>query len=313
LYYFVINPNSGNGNAGLIWRDIRRHLNSYGIKFDFSKTKEPNHATSITLDAVSEGFRSIICVGGDGTLNEVVNGILTQSEILSSEINLGMIPTGTGNDWCRSHNIPSNPEEALHLIIKNKIQRQDIGRVIYLNENNKQRYFANVAGFGFDAVVANNVNKDKQMGKSGIVLFVKNLLKSLMTGKSEDLQICIDNEEFSMKVFTMAVGIGRYNGGGMMQLPDAEINDGLLDITVISDISKFDVLRYAPLLFNGKFVKHPKVFCYRGNEVTISSASSFPIEVEGESAGSLPVKIEIIPSALSVFSGITDKNTLEIT
>jgi len=302
MHYFIINPNSGNQLVSKMWSNIEKILESNTIPYEFSKTEHRHHAIEITTQAIASGHRNIVCVGGDGTMNEIVNAIMTQSVAAAEEIKLGMIPTGTGNDWSRSHNIPKNFEAALNLILNGKFIQQDVGKLTFLD--GKERYFANVAGIGFDAVVANNVNADKENGKTGKILFVKNLLKCLLKAKTDYCSIKIDNADCSMNVFTMAVGIGRYNGGGMMQLPNAEINDGLFDVTIISDISKFDVLRYAPLLFNGKFIKHPAVHCYQGKSLMIKSDLAIPIEVDGEEAGELPVRIEIVPSALSVFSNI---------
>jgi YegS/Rv2252/BmrU family lipid kinase len=304
MFYFIINPNSGHKKAGEVWNKLQPILDKENIKHEFAMTEYEGHATSIAEMAIKNGFREIICVGGDGTINEIVNGIMTSGVEEAKSATIGMLPTGTGNDWCRIHKIPNKTEEAFEIIRKGKTAIQDIGKITFGNNGENIRYFVNVAGAGFDGVVAKNVNIDKKAGKEGIILFAKNLLATLFKSEINNCKITIDEDIIEGKMFSIAVGIGKYNGGGMMQLPAAVHDDGLLDVTVIGNISKFDVLRYVPLLFNGKFIRHPKVFTYRCKEIKVESEHKLLVEAEGEVAGTLPIIVEIIPSALRVYSGL---------
>lgn len=269
-------------------------------------TEAKEHAISITLEHIHQGFRHFIVIGGDGTLNEVVNGIFLQEEVSSKEFKLAMIPVGTGNDWCRSFEIPFKYKQAIKLIKKQKTRWQDVGLVQFYNsETPKHRYFVNVAGMGYDAIVAAKTNKDKEQGKGGTFLYLKNLFTSLLFYKHTQTTLKVDQDQtYKNKTFSLSVGIGKYNGGGMKQLPHAEVNDGLFDVTLIKKLGKFTVLKEVKNLYDGSFIHHPKVETFRGKKLMIESLPQISLEVDGESLGHSPFQFEIIPSSLQVVAGL---------
>lgn len=301
-----VNPHAGTSKGEKDWGKIYELLYGSGIKFDFVFTKHKEHAIALTSKYIKKGFRKFIVVGGDGTLNEVVNGIFFQKDVHTNEFLLAMIPVGTGNDWCRMFNIPFNYKKAVKLIKQCRTFTQDIGKVSYFkNSTPKRRYFINVAGMGYDAVVAAKTNKDKEHGKGGVFTYLKNLLTSLIFYKHTKIKIEIDNgiDLCECEAFSLSVGICKYNGGGMKQLPDAVADDGLFDVTLIKKLSKFTVLKEVKNLYDGSFTNHPKVFSFRGKSIQIESKPEINLEADGESLGHSPFQFEIIQGGLRVVVG----------
>ncbi|MCD4730776.1 MAG: diacylglycerol kinase family lipid kinase [Bacteroidales bacterium] len=307
----IVNPNAGQRKGEKDWLDISRNLKDANINFREIFTKHKEHAISITTRNIKKGFRKFIVVGGDGTMNEVVNGIFFQKNIPTSEFLLAMIPVGTGNDWCRMFHIPFKYKQAINVIKEEKIFIQDIGKVNYfISSTSKRRYFINVAGMGYDAVVAAKTNKDKEMGRGGVLTYLKNLFTSLLFFKHSNTEVRIDgeNEGLKSKTFSLSVGICKYNGGGMMQLPHAIPDDGLLDMTHIKKLGKFSVLKEIKNLYDGSFIKHPKVDTYTGKSFQITSKPPIYLEADGESLGHSPFTFEIIPKSLQVVVGNEESN-----
>jgi len=302
-WFVIINPNAGNKAGFRDWEKISSELNSQNINYEFAFTKEKMHAVEISKTAVENGFRNVIVVGGDGTLNEVVNGFYLQNSVPVYELTIAMIPVGTGNDWCRTLEIPIEYNEAIRLIKNEKIFVQDIGIVKFQKAGNTiTRYFVNVAGTGFDADVAKKVNQDKENNKTGKILYIKNLLGTLFSSKSKKYSIRIDGEQINCKVFSMCAGICKFNGAGMMQLPNAVPNDGLLDMTIIKTISKIDVIRNVKNLYNGSFVSHRSVETHQGKHFLIETSEKVDLEIDGESVGHSPFEFSILPNSLNVIS-----------
>jgi YegS/Rv2252/BmrU family lipid kinase len=312
-FFVVINPNAGKRRAEKDWQLISSMLLDAGIKFNHKFTTHKFHANTITVQAIEQGFRKIIAIGGDGTFNEVINAIFYQKSYLASEITIGVICVGTGNDWCRTLGIPDDYSSAINIIKSGNTKLFDVGLAHFNNNGTKSsRYFANVAGMGFDAMVAKKVNEDKDSNRTGKILYLKNLLLCLLKSKTINCSIKIDALTVEAPIFSMSVGIGRYNGGGMMQLPNAIPDDGLLDITLIKKISRFDVIMQTKNLYDGTFIKHPSVALYRGKKVEIdtvlnstadleSAPTLLDLELDGEYVGHSPVEFEILPSVLNVF------------
>jgi diacylglycerol kinase (ATP) len=305
----IVNPNAGRKKGEKDWFIINDHLNNSEIVYESVFTTHKEHAIALTTRFIKKGYRNFIIVGGDGTLNEVVNGIFFQKNIPTSEFLIAMIPVGTGNDWCRMFGIPFKYKEAIDLIRQGNTFVQDIGKVTYYNSTTlKRRYFINVAGMGYDAEVAAKTNKDKEKGKSGPFSYLKNLFTSLLFYKYTDTEISLadSSESFKNKSFSISVGICKYNGGGMKQLPKAIPDDGLLDMTLIKKLGKFTVLKEVKNLYDGSFINHPKVQTFQSQSFKIDSNPHINLEVDGESLGHSPFIFELIPKSLRV---VTAPNT----
>jgi YegS/Rv2252/BmrU family lipid kinase len=303
-WYAIVNPNAGNGKGRKDWNRIAEILEKNDIKFSVKPTERKGHATELTRELIAGGWRKIISIGGDGTLYEIINGIFTQDNCPATEITLSLIPVGTGNDWGRMFRIPLVYEGAVQVIKEGKTMLHDIGVVdYYCGEEKAKSFFINIAGLGFESMVVKKTNKQKDKGMSNKAIYFYNLLTSLLTYKHTLADITIDGKTVRAKVFSINVGNGRYCGGGMRQTPDALPDDGLLDITVIKDAGKIEIIRSLKLLYDGTIMSHPKVDGYRSNNLKVSSDSILYLDADGESLGHTPVEFGIIPSAVNIVYG----------
>ncbi len=299
----IVNPNAGSRKGEKDWPGIKELLSENGFTYNALFTENRNHAISITATAIEDGYRKIIVIGGDGTLNEAVNGVFRQKACPPSDIIIGMIPVGTGNDWGRMYNIPKKHKQAVKVIKKEHLFTQDVGFVSFYDDAGRQeRYFVNVSGLGYDALVAMKTNQLKDKGKGGTFSYTLNIFTGLFQYKNTHFDIEVDGEEvFSGKVLSMNLGICKYNGGGLMQVPNAIPDDGLLDVTVIKAISKLRIIRNVARLYDGSFVKLKFVNTYRGKTCKIVSRprGTVFLEADGESLGHSPLEFSVIPKALN--------------
>ena len=300
----IVNRAAGGGKTERDWPLISQYLNQHGIPYEPHFTSRRLHASIIARNMIKEGYSKIIVVGGDGTMNEVINGLFAQERIHTTEVMLGMISVGTGNDWARMFNIPADYEEAVLTIKQQKTFIQDAGLVNY-RKNGKEwkRYFINIAGMGFGARVVERSNRMKDRGKSGPFLYFYNIFYSLLRYRAQQAEIEIDGITYDRSIFSMNVGIGKYNGGGMIQVPHAIADDGLYSITLIKKIGKLNVIANMKKLYNGDIVNHSKVETYMAKSVQIEGSSLLKVETDGESLGHGPVRFEIIPRSVRVVSG----------
>lgn len=300
----IVNPNAGSGKCQKNWPTIQKLVKRAKLETVVEFTERKGHAIELTKQFIEKGFRKLIIVGGDGTLNEVVNGIFTQETIDPKLMILGMVPVGTGNDWCRTFHVPTKYIDAIKLIRDEKTVVQDIGLVNFHNNAYPERYFANVAGMGFDANVAHAANALKDQGKGNALSYMLILFKTLLKYNSKLMQLKIgDQINYKERMFSIGIGIGKYNGGGMKQLPNAIVNDGLLDVTVIKKITKWTVIKELKNLYDGTFLSHPKVDAWQ--DTTISFAENkLKIETDGESVGEGPKDFSILPKTLRVIGSL---------
>jgi YegS/Rv2252/BmrU family lipid kinase len=302
-YLVVVNPNAGGRKAAKDWPLIERLLRAHRFDFEAVHTRYRHHAISLVEDKIRSGaFRNIIAVGGDGTVNEVVNGIFNQDVLPTREIKLGVIMIGTGNDWGKMFDIPTRYEEMIALIKQGNTFVQDVGEVrYYLGDKQHKRYFINAAGLGFDAMVTQSTNKDKDAGKSSTFSYFKSLLASLFRYKPVDVRVQIDNREIHKgKLFTLSLAIGKYTGGGMMQNPDAVPDDGLFDLMLVDRIAKTKLIRKIKKLYDGSIKDLKEVQSYRLGSMQVESDYKLMLEVDGENLGHAPFTFGIIPESLQL-------------
>jgi len=299
----IVNPNAGKGKGKKDWEKISSLMRKEAMTFTEKFTEEKGHAIVLTSDGIKNGFRQIITVGGDGTLNEVVNGVFSNNICPTKDISLAMIPVGTGNDWGRMFGIPNDYEKAIKIIVSNKLMLHDIGILKYYNGKEKKRYFINIAGLGFESEVVRRTNRQKDKGRNGKAIYFYNLLLSLLAYRNTKAEIIIDGEKTYADVFSINVGNGRYCGGGMRQTPNALPDDGLLDVTVINGMGKFEIIRSLNMLYDGTILNHPKVDSYRCKNIRVTSESLIEAQADGESLGHTPVEFGIIPASVNIFYG----------
>jgi len=300
----IVNPNAGNGKGKKDWDKISDLLKNEALPFDVNFTERKGHAIHFTIEGIAAGYRKIITVGGDGTLNEVVNGVFLNKNCPTTDISLALIPVGTGNDWGRMFGIPLDYKKAISIIAENKLMLHDVGLVsFYYGTEKKERYFINIAGLGFESVVVKRTNYQKDRGHSGKLIYFYNLLMSLISYKNTRAEIIIDGEKISADVFSLNVGNGRYCGGGMRQTPRALPDDGLLDVTIINGMGKFEIMRNLKILYDGTILQHPKIDGYKCKNIKVSSDSVMYAEADGESLGQTPAEFSIIPDGINIVYG----------
>lgn len=300
-WYVIYNPISGNGKGREYWGKLEKLLAQAAIPHKAAASEYPLHSVGLAKKAVENGYRKIIAIGGDGTVHEVANGILQQSAISPKEVALGAIPTGRGNDWAINLGMIGTPGEIIGLLQREKTFLQDVGLI---RQQEDTRYFISMIGVGFDGFVAKKVADRKRAGLhiSKLAYFVE-LAKGLFAYRHRPMSYEIDGKTYHKPVFTAAIGIMPTNGGGMRQAPGARPDDGLFDITVIKDISKWEVLMQLKNLYSGTFVKHPKVEQHQGRKVSFSAESAIQMEADGEPLAPGDFSVEIIPNALKVITG----------
>lgn len=297
----IINPNAGKGKGLKNWPVIQNCLEKNKLSYVSFFTEYSRQAIEKTAEFIKQGYRKFAVVGGDGSLNEVVNGIFLQKEIPTDQILVASIPVGNGNDWGKTYSNPLSIQDAVHLMINGIKFRQDIGKLTYISGGkNTSRFFINIAGFGFDALVVRDVQKAKDKGRSGALIYFLTLLLDLFKSKNMDAVVMVDNHTDKDKFLSIAAGVCRYNGGGMMILPFSKPDNAHLDITMICDLSKMGVIKNVLRLFNGSFVRNSKVILRRGKSFKLQSEIPFLIETDGEFLGESPAEIEILAASLNV-------------
>lgn len=302
----VVNPMASVGKSGKDWPVIRQKLVDAGIDFDDILTEYPRHAIEIVRNAIVEkGYRKFISVGGDGTNNEVINGIFTQDVVPTNDITMATIPIGTGNDWRRTFNIPLEYDDVIEIIKTGNVFVHDIGKLTYYNDGDpKIRYFLNAAGTGLDEMVCSSTNLMKRQGKGGTIRYLISVVKCLFKYKITHVQVTMDDEMvFDDNILSLSVGNCRYNGGGMMMMPNAIPDDGLLDVTVIRKVSIFKFAANVKNIYDGSFIhKIKEVQTFRGKKIRIVSIPphSLMVETEGENLNNSPFDFEILPKAINV-------------
>ncbi len=299
----IVNENAGNRSGGKLLGSIISELHNQQIEYRLLKTTHRGHAIELSKKLIKEGFRKIVGVGGDGTLNEIVNSVFIQA-IPPTEFTVGMIPVGTGNDWCRSTKVDTNIVKSIALIKENRTIIQDIGKVYSINHPNAPIFFANSVGGGFDAFVAHKTNLVKQKGKGSPYTYLLVLLASLFQFKPTHMTIEADGKRIEDSVLSFTAGIGKYNGNGMMQLPHADVRKGIMDLVIIRNLPKWKIIRNVSKLYDGSHIHMDEVNYLYANSITIHSEPPILIETDGEDFGHSPIKIELLPKALRVYSGL---------
>lgn len=293
-----------------MWRRAESLLKQEGISYECRYTGDSGNACRIAEESSREGYRRFVAVGGDGTVHDVLNGIMTfvdspDVSVQLEDFYLSVLPMGSGNDWIKSLGIPKDVKKIVGLMSEQSFGFQDVVKVSLLDENDNPKsvtYMANVGGVGIDADVCRIVNVNKKMGMSGKVLYVKALIQCLVNRVPVVARVLCDGEEvFDGKYFSMAFGVGKYSGGGMRQTADAVMDDGLLDMTIIPELGAFVIAKEAPKLFTGTFTKIKKLVVRRAKKIVVRPAAgrSF-VEVDGEVVGTTPVCLEIMGPQINV-------------
>lgn len=285
----VVNPVAGQGRTLAIWPDLARKIKQLEIEYSSCLTQRVGHATELANQAVKEGFKKIFVVGGDGTLNEAVNGIDL------NETTIGVIPTGSGNDLAKMIGIKGISEGLSSLQWQNR-RRIDLGRAL-------DRLFVNNLGIGFDAFVASTQKRFKYL--KGNLGYLVSVLKVLWNFQGCAIEIMTDEYRLCERIMSVSIGNGQFHGGCFRLTPEAIINDGLLDICIIKKINKLRFLLNIPRAMRGTHNRLKETKSFKAKKIFLSSLKPLFVHFDGE-VFFKPVKeinVEILPASLEVFIG----------
>ena len=286
---FLVNPASANGATGKRWPKVYRRARELGLDGDVLLSEQPRHLSVLARD-VADDYDLLVVVGGDGTLNEVVNGVV------GKDVELAVVPAGTGQDFGRTYGLPEKPDDALRVALAGRTRTVDLGRATWPGG---EHYFVNVGSVGMSGAVAQRANgMSKALG--GRATFYYALVREFATWKNTEVTVRHDGGERRGRMHDVIVANGRWHGGGMKLAPDAAPDDGLFDVVLIGDITKLDFVTTSPKLYGGGHVHHPRVEVLRSATVEIEAAVPLPVELEGEPVGTTPARFEIVPRALRV-------------
>lgn len=289
-YKFIINQNAGKGkikaNPELLLSKIKRHF----INFDFCFTNSLQDMDKCLNG--TDDYDICVAVGGDGTINGIINKIIDKDKIL------GILPVGSGNDYIFSLGIPNNTEEALDILRLGNLRRIDAGK---LETEKYSKYFANAVGIGFDAMVADRTNRVKLL--PGAIKYYYALLESLFRYKPSGCEIIIDGCVMNKSCFLITVGNGKRTGGAFLLTPGALLSDGIIDICIVDNIPTHKVITALPKVLKGEHGVVQEVNFYRSKNVSVRSESELWVHYDGETTGMVKnIGIKVLPNILNVIS-----------
>jgi diacylglycerol kinase (ATP) len=287
----IINPVAGRGAAARTWARVLDRVDAAG-RWEYAFSQGPGHARELAAAAAGR-YNRVIAVGGDGTASEVANGLAHSATALA------LIPAGRGNDLARNLKIPHEALAATHLALHGAERAIDLGEI---TTPTTSRYFINIAGFGFDAEVAWRVNRLPELG-GGTLPYLAGVLQTLFQYRAPGMRLRLDRHAIDRRVFLVAVGNCASYGGGMHIVPDARPDDGLLDVCVVKDLSRLEVLRLLPRLYKGKHVGHPAVEVVRCESVSADASVRVLLQADGELVGALPARFGLRRGALRCVTG----------
>ncbi len=301
--FLVVNPRSANGRTGRAWAPVEALLRERLGPLEIGLTERPLHAEELTRSALQRGFDLIVAVGGDGTVNEVVNGFFAAGEPVAPAAALSVLPSGTGRDLARGLGVAhANTEELIGRIASGALRQIDCGLATYSDAQGRvhSRRFLNEASFGFSAQTVAAVNRSsKALG--GKVSFALGVFRCLAGLRNVPVTLRADGEQvFAGDAFLVAVANGRYFGGGMMIAPGAAIDDGLFDVVAVGAMRRFDVVKNLRLIYEGRHVGRRSVTSLRCQVLEAEASEPVLLEMDGEQPGQLSARFELQAGALSL-------------
>ncbi|MEH7226385.1 diacylglycerol kinase family protein [Bacillus sp. JJ1566] len=299
LLIFIVNQKAGNGKGLKVWNKLKRELERKKVYYRSFFTKYPNHAQELARQIGSmfeDKVEAVIAVGGDGTINEVVGGM-----VYYPEIKVGFIPAGSGNDFSRGFNVPKSPLAALTFILRNKASKGkwfDIGKC-KIRGKSTSSYFVSSLGTGFDAAVSKLTNESKMkkyLNKIhlGSLAYVGALIRLLFSYRLTDVSLHVDGKDFKYEnVWFVTVSNQPFYGGGMKIAPKAKPMDGFFDVIVVHNLSRIKLLLVFVTVFFGAHTRFKEIAQHRGINIKVESDEKMLVHADGELIGQLPVQVEV--------------------
>ncbi|SDH16337.1 diacylglycerol/lipid kinase family protein [Desulfosporosinus hippei] len=302
-WFAIVNPHSANGKTQKRWPHYHKRLLEEGFFIDYTYTTGPGEGTRITRNLLKDGYTHIISVGGDGTMNEVVNGFFSDNLLINPQAELAVFSHGTGCDFIRTLQIPKGIEGFIQILKRGNKRQVDVGEVLFYDNYGKQlqRYFLNVADVGLGGETVARVNQQSKL-LGGKLSFLIGSVISIFKYRNKMMSCEIDGKVIcSGRLNSIMVANGRYIGGGMMIAPQAELDDALFDVVVLGDFSTWTILRNIPKIYRGTHLKIPGVGVYRGQSVVVSSDQRILLDLDGEQPGQGPIQFRLMPSVLCLW------------
>ncbi len=304
---FIVNPISAAGKTGRLWPKLEQEIRRlWGNVYEVTFTERPFQAAQLTSQALRGGCPKVVSIGGDGTLNEVVNGFFDRGKLIAPEAALGILELGTGADFVKSLALPAGVPRLLHLIRDGRPEKIDVGLATFLGKNGRQqsRYFINILDFGLGGAVVERVNRSsKRLG--GKIAFLKGILLTLATYKNKSIRFRLDEGPWqTQKLNNFIVANGRYFGGGLLPAPQALLDDGLFDVVLLGDVGRLEAVLNLSKLRKGTHFENPKVSGTRAAQIEAESIEPVFIDMDGEFVGELPAKILVLPQILPILKSL---------
>jgi YegS/Rv2252/BmrU family lipid kinase len=293
----ILNPRSGRGNGAKIWARVQAQLRE---PYEVCETQAPGHATTLTRNALDRGVTTVVAIGGDGTINEIVNGFFDGERAVAPDARLGIIPSGTGSDLRRTLQLPSEDASLAAVLRAGYVQSVDVMKVRYatLNGASALRHAINIVSFGMGGLVAARA-KESTRPLGGRVAYLAATLRTALTFAGRDVRLTLDGAPaLEATITNVAVGNGQFHGGGMWACPAARLDDGLADVTLVNYLPLWRLLRSLPALYTGRVLEHPSVRSHRVRRIEADSREPCEIELDGEPVGRLPIEVSVLPRAI---------------
>jgi diacylglycerol kinase (ATP) len=257
-------------------------------------SQERGHLTELARAAAAGGVGLVVAVGGDGTVNEVANGLVE-----AAGVDLAVVPRGTGVDFPRTYGIPRRLEDAVAVALRENVREVDVGRVGFRSWGGSAgvSHFVNIASAGMSGAIAKRTNESSKV-LGGKLSYLWATFAVFARWQNTEVRVAVGDEIRGGRMHDVVVANGRYFGGGMMITPEASPDDGLLDVLLIGDVTKTDLVVTMPKIYRGTHLPHPKAELLRGATVTVDADVALPIELDGEQPGTTPARFEVVPRAL---------------
>lgn len=292
---FIVNPLSGAGHCGKLWHKHEQDILALTNHSEVVITQAPLHATELARNAIKSGVQTIIAVGGDGTVNEVVNGFYENELLLDTEAVLGVLPSGTGCDFVRNLNLPANIVDACRFLLHSTVNLCDVGLVRFDSGKQKTRHFINVADVGLGGVVAAEINiSNKRLGAK--LSFLLATLRAFYQYKPSPMQMFVDGSPIQMgdKQLIIAVANGRFFGAGMCVGEQAKLDDGQFDVVAADDMGLLELIPALMALHSGKTPKTARIRHVQGKDIRIVCEQDVGVDLDGELVGFGSVTISVL-------------------
>lgn len=298
-WFIIVNPVSGAGRARRHWPRLAAALARHGIEHECAATSHAGHAIELAQQAIARGHRRLMALGGDGSFNELVNGLVAHQDVPLENLLAAAAPLGTGNDWAHAMQVPDDPDQLAAAMARGRSRRVDLGMAEApgaAGQSPRRIAFHNNAGAGINAEALRRTPR----GGPRALAYLIGLARVLLRFRAPQFELAVDGQPRSGRYLIAIAMNGHYYGGGMRLAPSAQIDDGFFDLVMIEPMSLAAVIRRLPRLYNGRLEGDPAIHVMRCRTATIRAEPACGIEIDGQDFGSTPITLKLLPGALNV-------------